>query len=463
MGNTKKDTTKKVTTDVDIIPQESLRYALNLYTEEFSNLNPTALKYYIEYARQGFPFYSYSLFETVRQRDPRIGAGCQRRKSGVLGKKFVLKCENKEMKKIAEKMFEVLGSKLTNFIMDIVEANIQGCKFFEINYDVVDGYIMPVSITGIGNHLYLYNDETKEYSFMDIKKVDGMTMKLFATPSIATKIDISKIPQIDIVPEKVLQVFALDGDSQCAFMNGSTISMLLTYFMKSYIVKDMHGYIERHASPTIIGKYNALNTGTKKEVTKAVQGIKNAGSVTIPKDEAEIEYLKDESGKQSADIYLGGIKYHNSEITIRLIGEEETTQMGNKGSMAALKIKEYVAGDISSCDLKLIEATLNAVIKVVTDLNTANAPEYAKVEYPERKDLEAIKKQTEIYKDVNDIGFTVDKNALQEQIDIPITENTAPPPVKNEDKKFAEVVSEDEAEAYNRMMWESVTKEKGGK
>ena len=368
-----KKNTKQVSKDSRVIPSSNIQNIYSLYTSEFSNLEIANLKYYLESSRKGLNFWKSLLFEYIRRIDLRISAVCQTRKLSVLGKTYSIECNDSGTKAFAEKFISKITN-LQNFFTDIVESSIQGLSIFEINYKFCDEKIFIDNIRRIQNHLIVYDDLSEEYLILDALKTSAINLRL-ASGAIADRIDVKTLPLLDVQEEKILEVHSFDGDSPNGFLNGCIDSLILAYFFKSYSVKDWQVFIEKFASPTVVGKYSALNQHDKNSLMLAIQNLKNNASAIIP-SEADIIFRGDENKGEGSAVFNSNIDFWNNEITIRVLGQNLTTSLDNKGSYAAAQVHNAVRHDIIQSDLTLIENTMNSLIKKVVDLNFADVNEY---------------------------------------------------------------------------------------
>lgn len=365
--------TKHFSKDSRVIPSTNIQNIYSLYTSEFANLDISNLKYYLESSRKGLNFWKSLLFEYIRRIDLRISAVCQTRKLSVLGKKYSVECSDAPLKNFTREMLTGICN-LENFFTDIVESSIQGLSVFEINYKFKENKIFIDDIRRIQNHLIVYDDLSEEYLILDALKTSAINLRL-ATNGVNDRVDIRTLPLLDIPKEKLLEVHSFDGDNPNGFLNGCIDSLLLAYFFKSYSVKDWQIFIEKFASPTVIGKYSALNQHDKNSLMLAIQNLKNNASAVIP-SEADIIFRGDENKSEGSAIFNSNIDFWNNEITIRVLGQNLTTSLNNTGSYAAAQVHNAVRHDIIQSDVSLIENTMNKLIKKVIDLNFAEVKEY---------------------------------------------------------------------------------------
>jgi phage gp29-like protein len=444
---------------------------LGLHTMEFTQLTAENLLFYRDTGRKGMNFYMGLLFAYVRQSDMRINSVLRRRKLGVLSKTPVVKCEWKQGKELAELIIKNFGGRIHKLFTDIVEANLQGIKIFEINYEVVDGFIIPKEIKPIPNHLYVRDDIANEYKILNAKELDAIAVRIAGGWAAIDRVDIEKLPRVDIIPEKLLEVKAIDGDDENAFMNGLVNLTIICYFYKVYTQKDLHIFIERFAEPILDAMYEDLNDDARTEMQETIENLKAHGYLIRPKS-SEVNLLNDAQKGQAFDIFLETLQYYNSEYTILAVGEEESTQMGDKGSMAALKEKRYVAMDVKAGDEKTIEIAMTDLFKKVFDINFANVEEYATYEYSDMKTLEEQKTLAEVYAGIEKLGYKIPKETVENNFNVELEDKPMPevPEETTEDDpdneesetkkkpklKAADVVSDKEAIKYLVDVFNSV-------
>lgn len=368
----------KVSRDSRVIPSSNIQNIYSLYTSEFANLEIANLKYYLESSRKGLNFWKSLLFDYIRRIDLRISAVCQTRKLSVLGKKYSVECSDSEIKDFTEKLISNISG-IDNFFTDIVESSIQGLSVFEINYKFSEEKIFIESLRRIQNHLIVYDDLGEGYYILDAVKTSAVNLRL-VNNTIQDRVDIFSLPLLDIPEEKIIEVHCFDGDNPNGFLNGCIDSLILAYFFKSYSVKDWQIFIEKFASPTVIGKYSALNQHDKNSLILAIQNLKNNASAVIP-GEADIIFRGDEKKGEGSDVFNSNIDFWNNEITIRVLGQNLTTSLEKGGSYAAAQVHNAVRQDIVQSDLKLIESTMNALLKKVIALNFADVKEFPEFKF----------------------------------------------------------------------------------
>lgn len=415
----KPDTSDLNTYLIDIQNPKSV---YNLYTSEFSGLDPSKLKYYLESARKGLNFWKSLLFEEIRRRDLRIGGVCQTRKLGVAKEKWRIKFAEdsqlteqmqNELKYFVKTNFESIN--FVQFICDIVEAQIQGVSTFELIYDLRDNKICIGEICYVPNHLLLFDDLTNQYNYLDPAKADAMALRMKGWQTAEDRIDTTELQLQEINPLKILEAESLDGNAQNGFQNGCIDSLIWAYLFKNYGIKDWSIYVERFASPGVVGKYPPLmNKTDKAKLFEAVRNWGNLFKATIPK-ECEIELITDTAKASTQSLFERYIDYWDKNIGIRVLGQSLTTDIGNVGSKAAAQTHDEVREDLKIADMILITTVVNKLIRRLIDFNYPSMKEYPMFEFEEAEDIDRKLKRSEILTNIKTAGYTVKKESIEQE------------------------------------------------
>lgn len=449
------------------VPTNTPDYVYNLFTGDFSGMTGSNMMFYYDTARKGFPFFYYLFLSTLIQRDTRIKTVLRRTKASIISEQFSFECEWKPGLELAEKVQAKLGAKMIQFFLDCVEANTKGIKRFEINFEFEDGLWLPSMLRPIPNHLYVYDERTNNYGFLDTTRIDmnGIRNFAYAEPD---KLNIASLPQVTIDPVKVLDVFAFDREHENAFMDGVGLALMLAYYSKSYNVKDMNIFLEKFAMPTKVVKYDPANPKMKNELKKTTEeSNKVHGDILLPNGN-DITLLNDAQKGQGGQLYLNAINYWNGEIASLIIGEQESTQLGANGSYAAMKEKSKVSEDFATANLFVIMSAFNKLLQVTTDINFANPEAYPEMKYMKVKTLEDQKTLTDIYGNVDKLGYKPKKEALEEELQTELEEKQETEPVdhdeedgeddpKKKDGKYTRRL-DSRTESWLDKMWSSIPK-----
>lgn len=406
-----------------------------IYISEFSGLNPNNLHYYLDAARKGLNFWKSLLFEEIRRRDLRIGSVCQTRKLAVAKKKWkidfrsdssVPETMQNEQKEFIYKNFDDIN--FVQFITDIVEAQIQGVSTFEITYKSDNNKYCLEDVCYNPNYLLLFNDLTNQYCYLDNEKADAMSLRSLGWNTSQDRIDVTKLQIEELNPLKILEVESLDGNAQNGLLNGCIDSLIWAFLFKNYGLKDWSIYVERFASPGVVGKYPSLmGKADKQKLFEAVRNWGNLFKATIPSD-CTLELLTDDTKGSTTGLFREYVDYWDKNISIRVLGQSLTTDIGNVGSKAAAQTHDEVREDLVIADMVLVSYTVNKLIKTLINVNYPSVAEYPKFEFEEEVSIEYKLKRSEIIKNLKVSGWTVSQEDIQEEFDLEVTPSVTSDP-----------------------------------
>lgn len=403
------------------ISVENPKNLFRTYVDDFSGLTPDQLKFYFEMDRKGCSFFIDLLFEEIRRRDMRIGAVCQTRKLCVANKKWKLSfsdgsivSEAAQKEIIAAVLIAIQKVNLPNFFTDIVEAQIKGVSTFEIIFEVLNSMLAIQKINYIPNYLLLYDDLTDQYRYLSPDNSDAVALRSIGATS-ADRIDIDSIAAPLINPMKILEVHSLDGNAQNGSLNGCHTSLIWAFLFKNYGLKDWSIYIERYAMPAVLGKLPQFISKPDRE--KFVTAVKNFGHLfrgVIPNG-ATIEFLSDQSKSSSGAMFQSYVEYWNKEISIRVLGQSLTTDIGNVGSKAASQTHDEVRHDIAVADMLLVKQTMNELIRRIIFLNFGEVSEYPDFSFNEEVDVEYTLKRSQVLVNLRNAGWKVVQQSVEKE------------------------------------------------
>lgn len=420
----------------DAIKIENPRHIWGLYTDEFTDLNPDRIKFWLEAARLGIPWWKINLFINILSKDLRLGGLCQTRKAAVSKKKWEIaypdeiadenSAEQKEILEFMRGNFKRI-KKFSKVIANMVMAQIQGITTFELNFDIYGNKIGLKSIKYKSPHILLYDDLEDQVMFLDPSKNDLLILNPLAANSIQDRYDVKQVALPNIHPMKVLEIRAFDGDHENPFMNGCIDALIWCYYLKNYGLKDFGMYIERLGIPALIAKYDPLMNADERSVLYTA--VKNWGrlyKLMVP-NTAEIDLLTDQTKSQTGNLFGEYIDFWNTEATIRILGQNLTTEV-KEGSRAAADVHDMVREDLVENDMTVVTEGMNEIIE---RLGAINYP--GKVlpvwRFKERANVDYQVKRSEIYKNVKDSGWRVTRETIESEMELQVEDAPEAPPV----------------------------------
>lgn len=126
-------------------------------------------------------------------------------------------------------------------------------------------------------------------------------------------------------------------------------------------------FTEKYGAPWLIGKEPRSNTPQDTDkLLDALEALIGNSVGTIPND-SSVE-IHEASGKSSSiDAYDKLIRYCRSEISIALLGQDQTTEKDSTHASATAGLE--VTDDIRDSDKRIVETTFNQLIEWMVEIN----------------------------------------------------------------------------------------------
>lgn len=136
-------------------------------------------------------------------------------------------------------------------------------------------------------------------------------------------------------------------------------------------------FTEKYGSPWVIGKHpRGATAGETDLLLDSLEAMVQDAVAAIP-DDASVEIVEAAGKAGSADVYRELLEYCRSEINVAMLGQNQTTEKDSNRASATAGAE--VTKDIRDGDACIVGAALNAVIRLVVDLNfgeSVAAPQY---------------------------------------------------------------------------------------
>ena len=128
-------------------------------------------------------------------------------------------------------------------------------------------------------------------------------------------------------------------------------------------------FTEKYGSPWLVGKYAP---GTSKEnqniLADQLENMVQDAIAVVP-DTSKIEIIEAAGKSASADIFDKLKDACNADISKAILGQTLTTELSSTGSLAAAQTHNEVRKDIILSDARIIEETLNQIVRWTVDQN----------------------------------------------------------------------------------------------
>ena len=131
-------------------------------------------------------------------------------------------------------------------------------------------------------------------------------------------------------------------------------------------------FTEKFGSAFSVGKLPRSATDAERAaLLDSLEALIQDGVATIP-DDGSIELVEMAGKSASADLYAKLVEFCSAEITIALLGQNQTTQAS--ANLASATAGMEVTKDLRDADARIIAASINQLIKWVCELNFGDVP-----------------------------------------------------------------------------------------
>lgn len=276
--------------------------------------------------------------------DAHVFACIQSRKSGVQSLEWEIN-RGADKDKNVELITEILKKiDIYKLIGDILNATSFGFQPIEIIWNKVGNYILPTELKSKPPEWFCFDDEN-QLRFKSKGNYNGeeLPYKKFLCPQNNPSYE---NPYGERTLSKVFW--------PVTFKKGG---------LKFWVV-----FTEKYGMPHLVGKHPR---GASKEETETFADLLEdmvSDAIAVIPDDSSVE-IQGTATTASADIYEKLIDKMNAEISKAILGQTLTTEIGSQGSYAASQTHMQVRRDLIDADKKLVESTINQLIRWIYELN----------------------------------------------------------------------------------------------
>lgn len=147
-------------------------------------------------------------------------------------------------------------------------------------------------------------------------------------------------------------------------------------------------FTEKYGTPWLVGKTPRGTPGKEQEqLLDQLEAMVQDAVAVIP-DDASVDIIESGGKTASADLYERLLMYCRSEISIALLGQNQTTEA--TANLASATAGLQVAEELRDADARLVEACINQLMRWIVDLNEGEAAPSPKFELYEQEDVDTI-------------------------------------------------------------------------
>ena len=280
--------------------------------------------------------------------DPHVFACVQSRKSGVLSLEWEInRGKNKDKNtQIIEDLFKKID--VYKLISDILNATSFGFQPIEIIWKKIGNYVLPSELKAKPVDWFCFDDDnilkfrTKEHYYGE-----------------------------ELPPRKFLCPQA-NPTYENPYGERTLSRVFWAVTFKKGGLKFWVTFSEKYGIPHLIGKHP--RGASQEETDNLADLLENMiqDAIAVIPDDSSVE-IQEANKSSSAEIFEKLIDKMNAEISKAILGQTLTTEVGSRGSYAASNTHLKIRQDLIDSDKKLVENTINQLIKWIYEFNFPNS------------------------------------------------------------------------------------------
>ena len=276
--------------------------------------------------------------------DAHVGGCIRRRKAAVKALEWGLDRE-KAKSRVAKNIEAIFADlPIERIITEMLDAVLYGYQPMEITWRKVGGLVVPVDIIGKPANWFVFDEENKLRFRTRENSIKG-----------------------EELPERKFLLPRQDPtyDNPYGFPDLSMVFWPTTF--KKGGLKFWVQFTEKYGAPWVIGKHPRGTQGKEADdlLDKLEAMVQDAVGV-IP-DDSSVEIKEAANGANNADVYERLLHFCRSEVSIALLGQNQTTEANSNRASAQAGLE--VTRDIRDGDKAIVEEAFNALIRWVCELN----------------------------------------------------------------------------------------------
>lgn len=329
-----------------------------------AQLTPARLRHILQITGSQGDMEEYAeIAEEVEERDPHYRSVLSQRKQAVASRKWEVSpvSDHPQDQRIAEFAREILATpEFSRACFDLLDGIAKGYALIEILWRANAGILMPASYQWVDTRWILFD------------RNDGRT------PLLVTADGGNQAPEMRSLNRTSAMALPFakfiwhtpTSKSGLPSRGGIVHSILPTYMLKNYALRDWWAYQEVHGIPLRVGKYDA--SASQDDIDELIRGIANIASdagCVIPRS-MEIEFVNSQKGggETGAAIFEKAVRWCDETISKGILGQTMTSEAGS--SRAQAEVHYAVRDDIISDDAKQLAQTVQQeLIAVAIHLN----------------------------------------------------------------------------------------------
>lgn len=276
--------------------------------------------------------------------DALVGACIRRRKAAVKSLDWGLD-RGQATSRTAKAVQDLLGQMdLERIIGQILDATLYGYQPMEVQWQALGGLLVPVDV------------QAKPPEWFCFDHAGALRFKTRADPLLG-----------ELLPERKFLLPRQDPTYQnpYGFPDLSLCFWPLTF--KKGGMTFWLNFAEKFGSAFSVGKLpSSASDEDRTEMLNSLEALIQNGVATIP-DDGSVELIEMAGKSASADLYERLVLHCRGEISIALLGQNQTTEASANKASAGAGLE--VTRELRDGDAKLVAAAMNELVRWVVELN----------------------------------------------------------------------------------------------
>jgi phage gp29-like protein len=305
--------------------------------------------------------------------DAHTWACVQSRKSGVLALEWEVTGPDEKQVGFVRDLLEKLD--MNWVVAQMLDTPLYGYTVHEVMWRInFSGHIVPYEVTAKPSEWFGF-DENGNCVFKTIENPDG-----------------------EALPNRKFLVVQHNPTYTNPYGESVLAKCWWPLLFKKQLMKFGLIFAEKYGMPYLVGKYP--EHASQDEVDEVFDGLLNMvrdGVFTVPTtfDVSILEAAK----TPSVDVFTRFIVMFNAEISKAILSQTLTTEQGDTGSYAMSQTHLMVRKDVVDADRRLVEKSVNELIRWIIDLNFAGVTVYPtfRLFEEEQVDLTRVQRDTQLW------------------------------------------------------------------
>ena len=276
--------------------------------------------------------------------DAHVGGCIRRRKAAVKALEWGVD-RDKAKSRVAKNIEAIFADlPIERIITEMLDAVLYGYQPMEITWKKVGGLVVPVDIVGKPSNWFVFDDENKLRFRTRENSIKG-----------------------EELPERKFLLPRQDPtyDNPYGFPDLSMVFWPTTF--KKGGLKFWVQFTEKYGAPWVIGKHpRGTQDKEANDLLDKLEAMVQDAVAVIP-DDSSVEIKEAANGANNADVYERLLHFCRSEVSIALLGQNQTTEANSNRASAQAGLE--VTRDIRDGDKSIMEEAFNTLIRWVCDLN----------------------------------------------------------------------------------------------